>query len=517
MFSSGLLYIQRGCELGLLGVLRRIWQRIKLMLTYLPQRCLYGWRVVRPRKHVWTSIDEQIAEIFLSNSIQEEERYYGLLSYLVSGFIYYRASDLAHVYYPGASSTHGAAIDAMEGFSRALPMISAWIYSGRPSVIHNFFGQEIDLLKVAREGLIAGTNPKSKGFWGDISDSDQRIVEAADIALSIWLLRDHLWPQLALLEKEMISRWLLSVNGKAIPDNNWHLFPVMVNEVLFSLDYVGDQMLSQVHYARLKSFYLGNGWFSDGPEGEIDYYNAWCIHYSLFWINLINPKLDPDFIDSSLNDFVRNYKYFFSPDGIPIAGRSICYRMAAPSPLIAAATKQMNGVSSGIARRALDCVWKYFIKMGAIHHGKITQGYWQEDLSLLDNYSGPGSSLWSTRSLALAFYSPPCSRFWTEPLENLPVEQNDYTVLIPEINWEIRGSKLTKEIQIIKINNADNFFKKDEEKNSVFTRFLVFVLGLPYRSQDKHNRNKLHQYSSLYPFWMPGVQNKPAGVDNETI
>ena len=139
--------------------------------------------------------------------------------------------------------------------------------------------------------------------------------------------------------------------------------------------------------------------------------------------------------------------------------------MAAPSPLIAAATKEMDGISPGMARRALDCVWKYFIKNGAVHHGMITQGYWQEDLSLLDNYSGPGSSMWSTRSLTMAFYNPPDAKFWTALLEDLPIEQDNYTVLIPEIKWEIRGFKLTREVQIIKINNTGNVFR-DEEKLS---------------------------------------------------
>lgn len=508
-------YIQRIRELGPLGTLRRVLVRTMHMLVYLQQRCLYQWKVIRPRKLSWASIDGQLKEVFLSTSIQEQERYSELFSYLVSGLMYYRASDFSHIYYPGASSTHDAAIDAMEGFCRALPMISAWIYSGRPSVIHNFVGQQIDLLKVAKEGLLAGTNPKSKGFWGHICDCDQRIVEAADIALSVWLLRGHLWPELSSLEKEMISKWLLSVNGKTIPDNNYHIFPVMVNEVLSSLDYPGDQMSSLMHYTRLKSFYRGNGWFSDGPDGEIDYYNAWCIHYALFWINLINPKLDPDFIDNSLNDFVRNYKYFFSTDGIPITGRSICYRMAAPSPLIAVATKEMNSISSGMARRALDCVWKYFIKRGAVRHGKITQGYWQEDLSLLDNYSGPGSSLWSTRSLTLAFYNPPHSNFWTASLEELPIEQENYKVFIPEIQWEISGFKLTKEVQIIKIKNTGNF-PKDKENISFLDRFIIYVLGLPYRSQDRYNRYELHKYSSLHPFWLAESLNGHAGVEKET-
>jgi hypothetical protein len=190
--------------------------------------------------------------------------------------------------------------------------------------------------------------------------------------------------------------------------------------------------------------------------------------------------------------------------------------MAAPSPLIAAATKEMDGISSGMARRTLDCTWQYFIKKGAVHHGKITQGYWNEDLSLLDNYSGPGSSLWSTRSLTLAFYNPPNTNFWAAPLEDLPIEQGDYTVLIPEIQWEIRGFKLTGDVQIIKINNTGNFFKA-AENISLLNRIFIFVLGLPYRSEDRYNRNELHQYSSLHPFWVTDSLNKFAGDENEAI
>lgn len=491
-----------------------LWFHAEKLLYYLKQKCLYQWKAIRLKKLPWTLIDGNLMEVFLSASIQEEERYSKLFSYLVSGLLYYRASDCAHIYYPGASSEHSAAIDAMEGFCRTLPMISAWISSGRPSVIQNFNDKKIDLMNIAKAGLLAGTNPETKGYWGHISDYDQRITEAADIALSVWLLRGHLWPQLSSSEKEMIATWLLSVNEKRIPDNNWHLFPVMVNEVLSSLDCGGDRITSLKHYTRLKSFYQGNGWFADGPNGSYDYYNAWGIHYALFWINLINPELDPDFIDSSLNNFVRNYKYFFSTDGIPITGRSICYRMAAPSPLIAASTKETDGISSGMARRALDCVWKYFIKKGAVCKGKITQGYWQEDLHLLDNYSGPGSSMWSTRSLTLAFYNPPRSNFWTAPLENLPIEQDNYKILIPEIQWEIRGFKLTREVQIIKINNTGNF-SKEENNLSLFYRFIIFVLRLPYRLQNRFNKNDLYKYSSLHPFWLIESLNGQVEVKKE--
>ena len=112
-----------------------------------------------------------------------------------------------------------------------------------------------------------------------------------------------------------------------------------------------------------------------GDCGKVfDYYNAWAFHYSLFWLNQINPGFDTVFLEDSLYQFVKYYKFFFSTDGIPIMGRSIPYRLAAPAPLIAAAYKGMGIISPGLARRVLDCVWRYFVRKEAVSRGSVTQG-----------------------------------------------------------------------------------------------------------------------------------------------
>jgi hypothetical protein len=501
-------YAHRARQMGPGGTLQLAWRRTRRMSANVAQRCLYQWRVRRKEQLPWDVIDRHLAEAFLNPLLDDQERYAALFGYLVSGLIEHRAADLSHVYYRGASSTNGAAIDAMEGFCRIIPMIGAWIRSGRPAVIESPATQPVDLLEIVRQGVLAGTDRRAAGFWGDIGHGDQRIVEAADVALSLWLLRDHLWPILSSPEKDRIAAWLRSVNRKRIPNNNWHVFPMLVNEVLAALDCESDRSLSLEHYGALCSFYLGNGWFSDGPEGEVDYYNAWGIHYALFWINLVNPVFDPAFIDGALNQFVRSYQHLFSPDGFPICGRSICYRMAAPAPLVAAATRGLNGISPGMARKALDAVWQYFIKRQALRHGTITQGYWQQDLGLLDSYSGPGSSLWSTRSLTVAFYNAPELSFWNHPLVDLPVEQESFTVFIPEIQWEIRGIRSTREVQIVKPHNAGNAFQSADDRSRI-TRWAVDVMGLPYRAADRANRNQLQMYSSLRPFWMTPATPEP--------
>jgi hypothetical protein len=440
-------------------------------------------------------------EFFLSDTIPDHVRYSELFKYFIAGFLYYMELDGAHVYYPGVPSKHGAKIDSMEGFCRVLPMISAWIYSGRPTVIYcEELQKSVDLIKTIKAGLVAGTDAGSNAFWGHICDRDQRIVEAADVALSIWLLRNSVWMQLSSCEKQRIEDWLLEVNRCRVYDNNWHVFPIIINEVLCSLGCRGEKPVSLEHYNRLKCFYVGNGWFSDGKNGNFDYYNAWGIHYALHWLTLINPKFDPVFIDESLYHFINNFKYFFSPEGIPITGRSICYRMAVPAPLVAAAVRKVGNITPGMARRALDCVWRYFIGKDAVCCGKVTQGYWQDDTRLLDNYSGPASCLWSLRSLVMALYSPPETDFWQAPQEKLPVEQNDYEILIPEIGWKIKGEIKSGNVRIIKTTPCRNASRRMKQE-TILRKVAGKVFGRPFRPNNTYFKYCLVEYNSSCPFF----------------
>jgi len=49
-------------------------------------------------------------------------------------------------------------------------------------IIDQQTGKSYDIVTMTQQGLLAGTDPSSPNYWGDIHDDDQRIVEAADIA-----------------------------------------------------------------------------------------------------------------------------------------------------------------------------------------------------------------------------------------------------------------------------------------------------------------------------------------------
>ena len=86
-----------------------------------------------------------------------------------------------------------------------------------------------------KRGILAGVDPQSSGYWGDVRDKDQRVVEAADIARVLWLTRSQLWDTLSKHERDLIARWLLGAGTAATARNNWILFPVIVDLVLEKL------------------------------------------------------------------------------------------------------------------------------------------------------------------------------------------------------------------------------------------------------------------------------------------
>lgn len=375
------------------------------------------------------------------------KNYEQLFTYFLEGYYFYKSQSGALVNYPGLPSKHSRVVDQLEGFSRISPLIGAWLYSGRSQSIALHTGETVDLAVLLKNAILAGTNPESEEYWGPMTNKDQRIVESGDIALVLWMTRIHLWDTLASHQQEDIAAWLAQVNEKKIHDNNWHLPVALTNAVLLDLGRKeGSEKQIQQHYEAIKSFYRGNGWFTDGMKhGErFDYYNAWGLHYTLYWLNTIKPDLDDSFIRAAVQDFAADFKYLFTPHGFPIYGRSICYRMALPAPLIIASTHNTDQVSSGEARRAMDFIWGYFIQHGALRAGTVTQGYCGTDPRILDKYSGQGSCLWSLRSLVVALSLPPTDSYWQTSPEPLPIETENYTMTLDVPGWRVSGDSRQK-------------------------------------------------------------------------
>lgn len=97
-----------------------------------------------------------------------------------------------------------------------------------------------------------------------------------------------------------MADWLLQANSVITRESNWLLFPVVVNFVLEALGYpckTAEIEFAYKNYYKFKEHYLESGWFFDGQNDRaVDYYNAWGITYDLFWLHLVKPDFDGEFI-----------------------------------------------------------------------------------------------------------------------------------------------------------------------------------------------------------------------------
>jgi hypothetical protein len=435
---------------------------------------------------------------FVRGTAPSAAQYEALFRYFLEGFLRRRSPRGALARYRGWPSFNGARCDALEGFSRFVPLPAAWLHGARSPVVQ-LPGARVDLVQLLRAGLSGGSDPASPEYWGAIRDRDQRIVEAADIALALWLARDQVWPALDPRERRNLAAWLAGVNGRQTADNNWHLFVVLVNAVLLALDAGGDAVEMARRYARFKSFYRGEGWFSDGPHDKFDYYNAWGIHYPLGWLREIAPDFDGGFLRQAQGEFAAAFRFFFGPWGFPILGRSLCYRAAAPAPLVQVQARDPGCVSPAQARRALDLTWRHFIRFGAVQDGTMTQGYGADDPRMLDNYSGPASALWSLRSLVAAFALRPETPFWQAAAERLPVEQADFRLPLPVPGWTLIGTAATGDVVIERRSGYDDVAAV-LQPYPLWRRGLDRVLRRARRPANLLAKYELRRYSAAQPF-----------------
>lgn len=431
-----------------------------------------------------------------------QQRYEAIFLYFAHGFASHLSSDLSRVQYCGAGSVNGFAVNGLEGFARTAPLLAAWLRSGRARIVADpVNGRPIDLVNLLKTGILRGVDRRSRAYWGDIGANNQRIVEAADIARTLWLTKAIVWDELGESEKQMVLKWLLQASVAATPPDNWMLFPVLVDLVVSKLDANSGEtiLLARAHtqFAAYRNLYLEQGWFNDPPNG-VDYYNAWGITYELFWLAQIDPEFETRFIATAIDESAALTEHLLSPHGLPIMGRSVCYRTAVPVPVLAAQLLGGADAAAGHGLRALDTVWRYFIAHDGVRDGALTQGFQGPDPRFLDSYSGPGSCQWGLRSLILAFEHGAGDRFWTEAQAPLPVEVSDYQLDYPKLGWRVRGQVTNAEVTIEVLHNSSDRYRPDAYTTS--DRILETILRRPVRPSNHDVKYESRIYSSARPF-----------------
>ena len=451
--------------------------------------------VIEPRG---VSSTELVKELQQNAPAVTAGTYEDLFRYLLEGFVNYRSQGGAHVYFPGEPSEHGRTADGLEGFSRFMPLAAAWLGSGRPSHVV-LADRTVDVAALMIDGLLAGTDPRGSEYWGQIYDYDQAAYEAGDIVTALWISRDRVWRQMSPDQRRQVSQWLRQVLDVKMYAGNWSLSTLLVYAGLKSLgenvSFFDERAVSL--FDRFRTLYRGEGWFSDPPHG-MDFYNSWAIHYNLFWINRMLPNFQSAFIRQVEGEFGQFFKHLFGPNGHPMYGRSVCYRLGASAGLLSAAALAPKSVSMGEAMRALDSSVRHFGTRGAFSGGAVTQGFCGANPAVIDVYAGPGSCQMGLRALVLAFFLDPGMHSFSVERQPLPVERGDFSVRSDVAKWTVNGRAADGNIDLIVESNPEGQ-QAPLQSYTTLNRIEEFVLNRPRRPDNHRALYESHRYSTAAP------------------
>ncbi|MFM6173185.1 MAG: DUF2264 domain-containing protein, partial [Sphaerospermopsis kisseleviana] len=321
----------------------------------------------------------------------------------------------------GKASNHGAQADRLESFARPCLWAAHWLQCDeKKSADPNALSRE-QIAEWFRRGLVHGTDPDDPQYWGPTGDHHQHNVEMAALVLSLDIARQSLWDPLGRKEQAQIAAWLGGIRGKKLHRNNHLFFGVLTLEFLRREDFgqTGDDESVRGFLDALETMAIGGGWFRDGTNETVDYYNAYAFHYYSLWWGLLHGASDPA-RKKRWNDwtaeFLPDHARFFAASGenVPF-GRSLTYRFNAVAPFALAEKAGISTLSPGLSRRLcsknLEFFWSRPIRQS---QGAIGLGWVDVFPELPERYSCGGSPYWCAKGIS-ALLLPPSSDFWQAP------------------------------------------------------------------------------------------------------
>lgn len=325
----------------------------------------------------------------------------------------------------------------MECFGRLMAGIAPWL--ALPDDETPEGKQRKQLREWALKAYANAVDPESPDYlsW---DKEGQTLVDAAYLVESFYRAYDALWVPLDQVTKERYLKELAGLHRFSPPYTNWLMFVCM--EECFRM-YAGDKGYDKyrIHLAlnKMEEWYIGDGFYSDGPDFAFDYYNAYVIQpMYVEALDMIRKRLGDEKwmchgkgnLHGANNRYgqalKRMQKYgvilerFISPEGtFPVVGRSIPYRMAVMQPLAMLAWRKElpKELSNGQVRAGLTAVMKRMFGEDGNRNfnegGYLTLGFVGSHPNTADWYTNNGS-LYMTSLSFMPLGLPADDPFWTD-------------------------------------------------------------------------------------------------------
>ncbi len=313
----------------------------------------------------------------------------------------------------------------METFGRLMAGIAPWLSLPDDDTA------EGKLRKELRDKALASyrnaVDPKSPDYllW---RGHGQALVDAAYVAESFLRGYDALWLPLDDVTKQRYIEEFTQLRRVDPPYTNWLLFSSTIESFLAKAGAECDEYRVNSAIRKTEEWYVGDGWYADGPSFAYDYYSSYVFHPML--LETLQSMRDAGrytrihyqkYYDRAIKrtqKFAIVLERMISPEGtFPVFGRSIPYRMATLQPLAMMAwyEKLPAGLTNGQVRSALTAVMHRMFdgKENFNEGGFLTIGFAGRQPNIADWYTNNGS-LYMTSLSFLPLGLPATHPFWTD-------------------------------------------------------------------------------------------------------
>ncbi|WP_200976016.1 DUF2264 domain-containing protein [Echinicola sp. 20G] len=314
----------------------------------------------------------------------------------------------------------------LEALGRTLAGVAPWL--ALPDTNDAEGKMRLDLKEKALKSIAHSVDPNSPDYLNWTKGS-QPLVDGAFLVHGIMRAPEALWEP---LDEEVKKRFVQEIKNQkeAIPPyyNNWLLFGAMLDAFLLYVGEGGDFMRIDFAVKKHDEWYVGDGWYGDGQNFHMDYYNGYVIQPMMLQVLKIAASKRKSYeklyetVGKRMSRFAEQQERLISPEGTyPPVGRSITYRIGAFQPL--AETALLNTLPESISpaqvRSAMSAILeRQFEAEGTFDKdGWLTIGFCGHQPEMGDSYISTGSLYLCTLGF-LPLGLPADHEFWTAPNED---------------------------------------------------------------------------------------------------
>lgn len=315
----------------------------------------------------------------------------------------------------------------MECFGRLMAGLAPWL--ALPDDDSAEGAQRKQLREWALKSYAQAVDPSAPDYllW---RQEGQTLVDAAYIAESFLRGYDALWLPLDSVTKQRYITEFTQLRRVDPPYSNWLLFSATVESFLRKAGAPCDNYRISSSLRKIEEWYVGDGWYSDGPHFAFDYYNSYVIHpmyiealevfteagkHKKIW-NM--PDCDYHKAIERAQRFGMILERMISPEGtLPVFGRSITYRTGSLQTLALISWRDWlpKELSNGQVRSGMTAVIKRMFGDNRNFNagGFLSLGFNGSQPEISDYYTNNGSLYMASLAL-LPLGLPADSAFWTD-------------------------------------------------------------------------------------------------------